>query len=512
MEYVRGSNLQELLRANGPFNIGKALDIAIQVLDALYYAHRMQTVHRDIKPANILVDRDGIAKLADFGLAEILTTNAYAGGAGTYAYMAPEDFLEENHSDAQSDIWAVGVTLFEMLTGERPFFAANTRSPFAWKRALETQSPTPLTTLLPGAPQMLTDCLLKAMQRDKEERYLTAGEFLRDMQQVRSELTPEEAKLGLGTVHAGSDSVGEDSEQTADGTRAAQAFQTLPPVGRTEAVNTSAVPLEDMQTVAAVPRKRFTLFNKHAPAVITSSVDSVRFGDVRIGDARTSRITVKISNLTGSARGRIHCTSQWLAISPTEFEGARQSVELIADGVQFARSGEYEDVITVESAAGTLQIPVSVTVIPARKRFSQIALWYVPLFCLAFSPAGIAAMMGTNHPSLSAPAAAATLGLELMLMLVTAAADSGIIERLACIVVSAWMAVVLGIQANSASSVRYSGPLTSGLHYASAAGVCMAGLILVQIGTFRNWKLWAGVVALAGLGIASLCYKVVTGG
>jgi eukaryotic-like serine/threonine-protein kinase len=513
MEYVRGSNLQELLRANGPFTIGKALDIAIQVLDALHYAHRMQTVHRDIKPANILVDRDGVAKLADFGLAEILTTNAYAGGAGTYAYMAPEDFLEENHSDAQSDIWAVGVTLFEMLTGQRPFFAANTRSPFAWKRALETQSPTPLNTLLPGAPGMLNDCLLKALERDKEARYLTAGEFLRDLQQVRSELTPDEARLGVGAEAValsdpGAGNAAEAEEATHAAFQSNLDAQTAPAPSASPVVDT---PSEDQRTVTAVPRRRFALFNRNAPATITASSESVQFGALRMGDARTARINLKVSNLTGSSRGQIRCTSRWLNITPSQFDAARQSVELIADGEQFYRPGDYDDVVTVESAAGTLEIPVYVSVIPARKRFSQIALWYLPLFIIAFLPAGVSAILGANHPSLAPPAAASTLGLELMLLLVSCAADAGIPERLACIVVSAWMAVVLGIQENTANSIHYVGPLTFGLHWAGAAGVCMGGLILVQLGTYKSWKWWAAVVGVVGTGIAGLCWSITAG-
>src|SRR5437588_10822957 len=141
MEYVRGPNLQELLRTEGPLPLDRALDIAIQTLDALDYAHSMRTVHRDIKPANILIGRDGQVKLVDFGLAEILATNSYAGGAGTYAYMAPEDFLEEHRSDHQSDIWAVGVTLYEMLTASRPFFVEKPKDPFSWRRALMNDRP-----------------------------------------------------------------------------------------------------------------------------------------------------------------------------------------------------------------------------------------------------------------------------------------------------------------------------------------------------------------------------------
>src|SRR5438552_482923 len=83
MEYVKGQNLQELMRREGHLPVDRAVSIAIQILDALDYAHTMRTVHRDIKPANILVDQHDHVKLVDFGLAEILATNSYAGGAGT---------------------------------------------------------------------------------------------------------------------------------------------------------------------------------------------------------------------------------------------------------------------------------------------------------------------------------------------------------------------------------------------------------------------------------------------
>src|SRR5579871_1043111 len=186
MEYVRGDNLQDMLRAEGRLPVERAIDIAAQVLDALDYAHRMQIVHRDIKPANILIARDGEVKLVDFGLAEILATNAYAGGAGTYAYMAPEDFAEEERSDNQSDIWAVGVSLYEMLTGHRPFQVARVKDPFAWKRALETEAPEPLATYLSGTPPALQAILDRALARDKSARYPTAGAFRDDLLRLRA--------------------------------------------------------------------------------------------------------------------------------------------------------------------------------------------------------------------------------------------------------------------------------------------------------------------------------------
>ena len=118
-------------------------------------------MHRDVKPANILIAQDGTVKLVDFGLAQVLGTNSFAGGAGTYAYMAPEDFHEEQQSDHQADIWAVGVILYEMLTGRRPFQAVKVKDPFSWKRAVEESPLLPVADLRPDAPPAL-DAILPA--------------------------------------------------------------------------------------------------------------------------------------------------------------------------------------------------------------------------------------------------------------------------------------------------------------------------------------------------------------
>ncbi|MBC8141997.1 MAG: serine/threonine protein kinase, partial [Armatimonadetes bacterium] len=143
MELIKGRNLASVLkeRAGTPLDAGEATRIALAVLDALAYAHERRIVHRDIKPANILIGDDGAIKLSDFGLAEALGTGSVAGGGGTYPYMAPEDFSEDAASDRRSDLWAVGVLLYEMLTGRRPFTVTRQRDPFAWKRAVEQDNP-----------------------------------------------------------------------------------------------------------------------------------------------------------------------------------------------------------------------------------------------------------------------------------------------------------------------------------------------------------------------------------
>ncbi len=193
MEYVRGRTLQDILRETPALPLAEAVGIAAQVCDGLAYAHSQRTVHRDIKPANILVTREGAVKLVDFGLAEVLGTHSFAGGAGTYAYMAPEDFHPEEQSDRQSDIWAVGVVLYEMLAGRRPFLVPKSKDPFAWKQAVENDPIPPITSVRPDAPPALNSILARALSRDKAERYRDAGSLARDLREL----------FGTGTGSAG---------------------------------------------------------------------------------------------------------------------------------------------------------------------------------------------------------------------------------------------------------------------------------------------------------------------
>lgn len=188
MEYVKGRNLQEILRETPQLPISQAVSIAVQVCDGLAYAHSQRTVHRDIKPANILLTREGSVKLVDFGLAEVLGTHSFAGGAGTYAYMAPEDFHPEGQSDRQSDIWAVGVILYEMLAGRRPFQVQKAKDPFAWKKAIESDVLTPLADLRPDMPLTLESVVAHAMAREKVDRYREAGEMAADLRSLFPEM------------------------------------------------------------------------------------------------------------------------------------------------------------------------------------------------------------------------------------------------------------------------------------------------------------------------------------
>lgn len=153
MECVPGGSLRQALQREKPFSVNRALKITAQILNALAYAHSAGVVHRDLKPANILIGSGDQVKIVDFGIADVLGTQGYLAGAGTVSHMAPEGFLDK--FDRRSDIYSVGVILYEMLTGELPV-KAERGTVTSWKEALDKKErPKPLTAFLPSVPNGL---------------------------------------------------------------------------------------------------------------------------------------------------------------------------------------------------------------------------------------------------------------------------------------------------------------------------------------------------------------------
>lgn len=490
MEYVRGPNLQQLLREQGVLPPDEGVRIAIAVLDALAYAHAMQTVHRDIKPANILIGRNGDVKLVDFGLAEILSTNAYAGGAGTYAYMAPEDFASEDRSDQQSDIWAVGITLFEALTGERPFRVASARDPFAWKRVLETESPARLDELLSAPPPGLQAILDRALAREKQDRYATAAEMRDALQALLPALEQAPAETASAVAaHAGR--VATAIPQSYD--------------GRKEA---AGVVVADVSR--PVPERRRTrpsswLRRRQAEASLTVQPDSIDFGAVRKGDSTSIKVQARIAGIA-QPEGRITHLPGWLTATPAEFKRNRQTVMLTADTTRVWETGEFEDRIRVESPAGVMEVPVRLSVLKPRPAFAQVALWYVPLLLLVLAPVGgVSLLRPSGSAALAAqvlgpPAAAASALLAAMLLLVCAAADSGLVERIVAAVVLCAGLVVCGAAASTVWGHVHAPPhLRLGMQRAGATAGILGMVVLLQILHFRKWRFWAVILAACAL-------------
>jgi eukaryotic-like serine/threonine-protein kinase len=175
MEYVEGTTLADRLE-HGPIPAPEALNYIAQVLNALSYAHRQHVIHRDIKPANIMLTHEGVIKLMDFGIARagdergLTMTGTTLGSLG---YMSPEQVKGEA-TDARSDLYSVGVSMYEMVTGQRPFRAD---SDYSLMTAHVRETPKPPVELQPGLPAALNEIILMAISKDPAQRFQTADAF-----------------------------------------------------------------------------------------------------------------------------------------------------------------------------------------------------------------------------------------------------------------------------------------------------------------------------------------------
>lgn len=178
MEFVPGQTLEDVLIQSGALPLERARSIFDQALQGIEHAHRHGIIHRDIKPSNIVLAREGTVKVMDFGIARVLGTARMTQTGrliGTLEYMAPEQ-VQGREGDARSDIYALGVLLYEMLTGRVPFEAD---SDYALMQAQIEQPPPPPRTLLPDLPAAVEAVILRALAKDPEERFQTAS-ALRD--------------------------------------------------------------------------------------------------------------------------------------------------------------------------------------------------------------------------------------------------------------------------------------------------------------------------------------------
>src|SRR5207253_1791944 len=213
--------LRERIRS-APMKLGEVLDVATQTASALAAAHAAGIVHRDIKPENVMLRHDGIVKVLDFGLAKLSEPPAVAGGPvvdteaptraniktdpgvvmGTAVYMSPEQ-ARGLQIDARTDIFSLGVVLYEMVAGRLPFDGSNRNEIMA--SVLSDKEPQPLTRFSSEAPTELGRIVLKALRKNRDERYQTIKDLLLDLQSLKQELAferklQESAPPTLGSV------------------------------------------------------------------------------------------------------------------------------------------------------------------------------------------------------------------------------------------------------------------------------------------------------------------------
>jgi len=234
MEYLEGESLEKLIARKPALSLGTKVGYVVQTCRALDYAHRRGVIHRDIKPANIMVTRDGIVKVVDFGIARITDTSKTQTGAllGTLAYLSPEQ-LRGQHADARSDIWALGVVLYELIAYQRPFAGENHAAVLL---SILQDEPRSIGQIVPECPAELERVVSRTLRKDDKARYSTMEALLADLENVC-------ALLGR------------------EGSRAAAQKEISPAIGQETAVATQHI---DLQALSSAQEARPSKSN--APA------------------------------------------------------------------------------------------------------------------------------------------------------------------------------------------------------------------------------------------------------
>ena len=198
MELVEGRDLSDMIALRDPLALERKLDITIELLTGLHFAHQRGVIHRDVKPSNVRVMPDGRVKIMDFGIARLQKADATGSGAivGTPTYMAPEQITNGAITPA-TDVFSVGCMLYELLCYQRPFEAESVHG--VLYQVLTTE-PRPLRTVAPSIPAALERVVAKAMNKVPHERYESAGQMMATLQQIRAALSgaDDEATQPLG--------------------------------------------------------------------------------------------------------------------------------------------------------------------------------------------------------------------------------------------------------------------------------------------------------------------------
>ncbi len=187
MEYVSGENLRSFLKRSKQLTIETTISIAKQICEGLSQAHKLEIIHRDIKPSNIMIDKEGNVRIMDFGIARSLETMGITGSRmmiGTPEYMSPEQAVAKN-VDKSTDIYSLGVLLYEMVSGKLPF---DGETPFRVVLKHREEMPQDPKKIRPQIPRSLSQLILKCLEKEKEKRYGSVDELLTDLEKIDEEL------------------------------------------------------------------------------------------------------------------------------------------------------------------------------------------------------------------------------------------------------------------------------------------------------------------------------------
>ncbi len=287
MEYVPGHSLEkELAEGTGKMPLEQALQLTEELAEALDYAHAQGIVHRDIKPANILLGDDGHAKIADFGIAKFNLANITSAGhaMGTPAYMSPEQ-LSGEAVDGRSDLFSVGVILYTLLTGYKPF-QGNSAMTVSYK--VVNRDPVPVSALDADIPPTLDYVVSRAMAKDRRRRYQTGMELALDVQDLRQGFIPRSSMGVTGASPEGTSGLTTGTYEPALTTRMQAVKLTTGPGSGNGAIRQRAV--------AAWPAWQYA-----AAVIMTLGILGIGFAMFRRPAAAISSVPTTVEPSTPSA-------------------------------------------------------------------------------------------------------------------------------------------------------------------------------------------------------------------
>ena len=275
MEYLHGRELRDILNDNRILPIAQVIDIIAQVAMGLSYAHEHDIVHRDIKPSNVMVIRDGHVKITDFGIARMASAAVRTQTGmvlGSPKYMSPEQVMGKL-TDQRSDIFSLGVMLYEMLTGQAPFMGENVNA--IMYQTLNAVPAAP-STMNVDVPEMLNFIVAKALAKDLDSRYQNARDLANDLRDCRDALprstsTPmtdsaskSSSAVNLASAGSLSGEAGEDSNQVS-ALGLSTSFDSMEATMRLASMTASEEDVEELSKTFRMARPSMEEINRAAP-------------------------------------------------------------------------------------------------------------------------------------------------------------------------------------------------------------------------------------------------------